>query len=357
MKKGGLIRLSMILLCILMTGCLGGCKNSDRGKVVFTTSLANDELFRIDQVSCTLPEYMLYLVNTQNKYEEVFGKEIWEVSFEGITLEDNVKDNVLAKIARMKSVYLLACQKEITLTEQEEKLLQEAAKKYFSSLSKVEVEALEVTEEVVLQLYRENALADKVYRQIIAGVNPEISDDEARTVTVEQILLRTSTKDAYGNVIAYSETMKEEALDRIKSVRELAVSGEQGFTELAGRYSDEETIRISLKKGEADPALEKVVFSLQTDEISEVVETADGYYLLKCISTFDKDQTDANKLVLIEKRKNEAFSKEYDAFVEGLARKLNEKLWKKIELNRMPGVNTKSFFEIYDALDISMGGL
>ena len=348
MKKGRLIRLCMMLLCILLTGCLGGCKDSDRGKVVFTTSLAQDELFRIDQVSCTLPEYMLYLVNTQNKYEEVFGKEIWEVSFEGITLEDNVKDNVLAKIARMKSVYLLAMQKEITLTEQEEKLLQVAAKKYFDSLTKLEVETLGVTEEVVLQLYRENALADKVYRQIIAGVNPEISDDEARTVTVEQIFVRTSTKDAKGNVIAYSEAMKAEALEKINSVREQAIAGEQGFTELAGKYSEEENIRISLKKGEADAVLEKVVFNLQTDEISEVIEAADGYYLLKCISTFDKAQTDANKLVLIEKRKNEAFSKEYDAFVESKARKLNEKLWENVELNQTPGVNTNSFFEIYE---------
>lgn len=348
MKKRGLLRAGMMLLCILLMGCLGGCKDSDRGKVVFTTSLAKDELFRIDQVSCTLPEYMLYLVNTQNKYEEVFGKEIWEVSFEGITLEDNVKDNVLAKIARMKSVYLLAKQKEIILTDQEEKLLEQAAKQYFSSLTKAEVEAIGVTEEVVLQLYRENALADKVYRQIIAGVNPEISDDEARTVTVEQILLRTCTKDAEGNEIAYSEAMKAEALDRIKFIREKAVSGEQGFTELAGRYSEEENLRISLKKGEADAALEEVVFSLQTDEISEVVETADGYYLLKCISTFDKAQTDANKLVLVEKRKNEAFSKEYDAFVENKARKLNEKLWQQIELNQTPGVGTTSFFEVYE---------
>lgn len=347
MKKKVFMKSGWMLLCILLICCLGGCKDSDRGKVVFTTSLAKDELFRIDQVSCTLPEYMLYLVNTRNKYEEVFGKEIWEVSFEGITLEDNVKDNVLAKIARMKSVYLLALQREITLTEQEEKLLQEAAKKYFGSLSKKEADSLGVTEEMVLQLYRENALAEKVYQQIIADVNPEISDDEARTVIVEQILIRTSTKDAYGNVIDYSESMKAEALEKINSVRELAVSGEHGFTELAGRYSDEENIRVSLKKGEADATLEKVVFNLQTDEISEVIKAEEGYYLLKCISTYDKAQTDANKLVIVEKRKNEAFSKEYDAFVESKARKLNEKLWEKIELEQTRNVNTKSFFDIY----------
>ena len=51
MKKRRLIRLCMMLLCIFLAGCLGGCKDSKRGKVVFTTSLAKDELFRIDQVS------------------------------------------------------------------------------------------------------------------------------------------------------------------------------------------------------------------------------------------------------------------------------------------------------------------
>ncbi len=342
-KKG-----RIFICCLLLIGCLSACGDSERGKVVFTTALAKDELFRIDKVSCSLPEYMLYLTNVQNRYEDAFGPQIWEVDYQGMTLGDNVKDNVLAQIARMKSVYLLALEKEVTLTEREEALLAQAAKAYVSSLSKTEVETLGITEEVVLKLYKENALADKVYQLIIAQVNPEISDDEARTITVEQIYMKTVREDKDGNKIPYSEDMKKAVLEQMESLRQKAVEGENGFTELAGKYSEKEAIRISFQKEEVDATLEKVAFGLQTDEISQVFEAEDGYYLLKCISTFDRAETDANKLVLIEKRKNEAFRKEYDTFVEKQARKLNEKLWQKVEMNQTAGVDTKNFFEVYE---------
>lgn len=348
MKKKLFNRFCVGLAVLLTVGSLCACGNSDRGKVVFTTGFARDELFRIGEVSCTMPEYMLYLTNTQNRYEGVFGQEIWGVTFEGTTFEDNVKDIVLAKIAQMKSVYLLAKEKELTLTEEEEERLKLAAGEYFTSLNETEVEAMGVTEDTVLQLYTQYALADKVYQQIIAAVNPEISDDEARTITVEQIVLKTHTMDSEGRLIAYSDNMKAEALEKMQEIRELATDGEHGFTELAGKYNEEDMIRISFKKGEMDAAIEEAAFQLQTDEVSQVIETQYGYYLLKCISTFDREQTDANKLVLIEERKNEAFGKEYEAFVKTLARKLNDKLWQQIELIHAEDVETDSFFDVYE---------
>ena len=92
---------AMLLLVMALTAC-----SKDRGKVVFTTGFEEDELFRIGEISCTMPEYMIYLTNMQNKYEEAFGEEIWEITFENATLEDNVKDIALAQIAQMKSVDL-----------------------------------------------------------------------------------------------------------------------------------------------------------------------------------------------------------------------------------------------------------
>lgn len=349
MTKRFLYKLSVGLAVLLTMGSLCACKDSERGKVVFTTGFAEDELFRIGEVSCTLPEYMLYLTNTQNRYEEVFGEEIWQVTFEDTTFEDNVKDIVLAKIAQMKSVYLLAKEKGITLSEEEKETLSKAAEQYYASLSKAEKETMKVTKEDVLQLYTEYAMADKVYREIIAGVNPEISDDEARTLTVEQIVLKTHTTDSEGKMIAYSESMKAETLKKMQEIRELATDGEHGFTELASKYNEEENIRISFKKGEMDIAIEEVAFNLQTEEISRIIETPQGYYLLKCINTFDKEQTDAYKLVLEEERKNEAFGQEYEAFVKKLARKLNDKLWQKVELIRTEDVETDSFFDVYES--------
>lgn len=337
------------LVVLLLVGTLCACRDTgEQGKVIFTTGFASDELFRIGDISCTMPEYMLLLTNMQNEYEGVFGEQIWDVTFEDTTLEDNVKDIVLAQIAQMKSIYLLAKEKEIVLTEEEENNIGLAAENYFSSLSESEAGTLGVSQEVVEQLYREYTMARKVYQQIIAQVNPEISDDEARTVTVEQILIKTHTTDGAGNIIEYSESMKADALKKIQEIHELAINGENDFTQLAAKYSEDDVIHYSIRKGEVKTAVEEVVFNLQTDEISDVVESEDGYHILKCITTLDREETDANKLVLIEKRKNEAFSKEYDTFVGTLARKLNDKLWQQVELIPASEVSTNSFFDVYE---------
>ena len=73
-NSGGTMRKRLIkmgqlfLCCLLLIGSLSACGDSERGKVVFTTALAKDELFRIDKVSCSLPEYMLYLTNVQKLF-------------------------------------------------------------------------------------------------------------------------------------------------------------------------------------------------------------------------------------------------------------------------------------------------
>lgn len=327
------------------TAC-GGDGNDT--KVVFTTGFGKDEVFRIDNEACTKAELMVYLTTTQNQYESVYGAEIWNTTLDGVTLEENVKETVLAKIAQIKTMYLLAEEKGVTLDETEETLIKKAAEEYYRSLNEIEVEQIGVTIEMIEKLYREYVMADKVYQQIIQDINPEISDDEARTITVQHILIRTVMSDGNGNVIPYSEEDKKEAYNEIMEIREQAVSGEHDFAELAAQYSDDSTISYSFGKGEMDAAFEEASFQLGTDEISGVVESEVGYHIIKCINTFNREETDANKLEIVEERREEAFGQEYDAFVDTLARKLNQKVWDAITLIHDSNVGTSNFFDVYE---------
>lgn len=178
------------VLGISMVTGLTACGSSDGTKVVFTTGFGKNEVFRIGDESCSKAEIMIYLTTTQNQYENVYGTEIWNTSLNGVTLEDNVKETVLARIAQIKTMYLLAKEKEVTLDEAEEAKVVQAAQEYYSSLNDTEIEAMGATEEIVENLYREYAMADKVYQLIIQDINPEISDDEARKITVQQIFLQ-----------------------------------------------------------------------------------------------------------------------------------------------------------------------
>ena len=344
--KNGIV---IALIGILTSGSIVACgKGEEEMPSGLFSGLAKDELFRVGDVSCSVSEYMVFLTNTQNQYESVYGSEIWDVALGEITLEENVKDTVLAKIAQIKTMGLMAESKGLCLTEEQEGKVQAAAAEYYGSLSEAEVTALAATQEEIAGLYREYALADMVYQQIVDSVDPEISDDEARTITVDQIHMKTYTIDSQGTRMEFSDTMKSEVEEDMHDIYEFATVDGRDFTELANKYNQADTVRWSFRKGEADPALEEVGFALATDQVSEVIETEDGYYLLKCISTYDKEQTDANKEQIIQQRKDEAFGQEYDTFVETLSKKINEKLWNSIELLQDEAVDTDDFFEVYE---------
>lgn len=347
MNLGKKIMIWGLVAVFLMTGLAACGKEGGDTRLVFTTGFGKDEIFTVGDESCTKAELMVYLVNMQNQYENVYGEEIWNTSLDGVTLEENVKETVLAQIARVKTMYLLALEKGVVLEEEEEARVQQCAQEYFDSLTEAEAELLELSYETVEKLYREYVLAEKVYQHIIQDVNPEISDDEARTITVQHILLRTVTTDAAGNVIPVSEEEKKAAYKQMMQIRTLALNGEQDFGELATQYSEDSTITYSFGKGEMDKAFEEASFELGTDEISKVVESEVGYHIIKCINTFNREETDANKLEIVEQRRKEIFGQEYDAFVANLARNLNQKLWDKITMISGEEVETADFFEVY----------
>ncbi|MCM1144782.1 MAG: peptidylprolyl isomerase [Blautia sp.] len=339
-----LAALLALLMAFQLIGC--GAGNSNGVKVVLTTGFHKDEIFRIETVSCTLPEIMVYLTNIQNQYESAYGVQIWDIDLGGMTLEQNVKDIALAQIAQIKTMNLMAGTYKVELTEEEKAQVGHAVEDYYQSLNETEIEAMGVDEGVIRNLYTEYAVAEKVYQYIIKDINPEISDDEARTITIQHILFKTCAIDGTGARIEYTQKAKEDAYAAACEVWEKAKAGED-FDELVRHYSEDDKSTYSFGKGEMDPAFEKAAFNLGTGEISDIVESSYGYHIIRCVNTFDKEETDSNKVKIVEQRKEEVFGQEYDAFVETLTRKLNEELWDSVHFIHDENVTTSRFFDIY----------
>lgn len=354
LKKNNLKSRLAVFLCICMLAAFSACggRGADT-KVILTTGFYSDEVFRIENKSCRLPEVMVYLTTLQNQYEEVYGAEIWQVNLDGITLEENVKEMVLAKIAQIKSLNLLAESMDVKLEEEEFKKVELAAETYYASLNETEIELMGVTPELIEQLYGEYALAEKVYAHIIRDINPEISDDEARTITVQHILIKTYTTDGRGERVEYSESAKEAAYARAAEAYALAMDGSHTFEELIARYSEDNVATYSFRKGEMTDSFERAAFNLGNNEISAIVEDEYGYHIIKCLNTFDREETDQNKLKIVEERKKEVFGKEYDVFVDTLTRKLNDEVWEAVTFLHDERVTTKNFFDVYEEYFVS----
>lgn len=340
--------MSAVLLAVVFmaTGCRIGLSEFGNTKIVLTTGFDKDEVFRIDRMSCRLPEVMVYLTNTKNQYEQALGSQIWQTSYEGETLGENLKETVLARMARIKAMNLLAEKYGISLSDEEFRNAAKAAKQYYEALNDRERQLLAVDEKLLCTMYEEYALAGKVYEYLIADINPEISDDEARTITVQHILIKTYSMNEEGERVPYHDQAREAAYKKACDALRRARDGED-FMSLVTEYSEDSNSSYSFGKGTMDTAFEEAAFNLGTDEISDIVETEHGYHIIKCISTFDRDETDRNKVKIVEQRRKEVFNEEYSGFVEGLARSLNEELWDTVGLIDDAEVTTSSFLDVY----------
>ncbi|RKJ43774.1 peptidylprolyl isomerase [bacterium 1XD8-76] len=335
-------RWTALALSLFLALGLGGCESINRDtKIVLTTGFTKDEVFRIETASCYKKEVMVYLTNLQNQYEQVYGTEIWQQERDGVTIEQSVKESVLAEIAQIKTMNLMAENYGLSLNETEQSAVEEAAKTYYESLTETEKEQLDVTVDTIRQLYREYALADKVYDYMIKDVNPEISDDEARTVVVQQILIRTGTQEQ-----PYSDEQKSYAYAQAVEALRRVEAGED-FDVVAARYSEAAESTVSIRKGDRDAAYEETAFELGNEEVSDVIETPEGYYILKCVSTLNREETDSNKVKIVEERRKEVFGREYDSYVQTLTRHMNEELWQEITLLHNSEITTSDFFEVF----------
>ncbi len=324
--RGNRQRKAALALAICALLWLAGCRFG-KTEVVFTSNLSENDVFVINDRICSLAEAKVFLTNYQNLYGTVYGINLWEHDFGDNSLKQYVKDLTISQLAQIVSMDFLAEQQEISLSEEELRQVERAAKDYYKSLSKEEIRYMGVDETVISDLYRQYGLANKLYTQLTADINEEVSDDEARVMEAYRIFVSTQEK--------------------ANKVTEGLQAGAD-FLTLASSYNEESQAEITFGRGTLPAEVETVAFGLEPEGISEAIQTETGWYFIKCISNYNQELTDENKQVILERRRKEAFDDVYEAFVETLSSEFNQELWDSIEIEADANIKTKSFFETYE---------
>ena len=316
----------MCLAACMLSGGPVSCSHFENTEIVLTTGLTENQLFKVGNCVCTLPEAMIYVMDYQRQYESVYGVEMWEHDFGGITLEEYVKNIIVSQLAAMKAVTLLAKEYEVTLTEAETETVKKAAKEYYSAMGSEAVKYMGLKLEDVENLYYDHVLSRKVYQEITKDVNMEVSDDEARIITVQQIRVDS----------------KESAED----IQEKLAEGKE-FMTLASAYSQDSQISYTFGRGEKDPVYEEAAFALENEGVSDIIEGEDGFYILKCVNNFDREATEANKITMVERRRDEIFSGVYEELVANTPSEFNTKVWEQVHFEDWGEEIPESFLEVY----------
>ena len=329
MRKITLGILAVYMASVLLTGCTIG----DTEYVLDIEAVVpqGNHVFSINGSKCTQEEAKLYLCNYQNLYGNEYGMNLWEHDFGAMqkdeTLASYVKDITLSQLANIICMNLLADNKEITLTDVEKKMAEVAAKEYYASLSAAEIAYMGVDLEQMEEFYTRYAIAEKLYATLTQGVNEEVSDDEARVIRVQQIFV----------------TVQEDAL----AVQKKLAAGDD-FASVASNYNEADTIETTMKRGEYPPDVDEEAFNLDNGQQSDMIITTEGYYFIKCLSKFEAELTELNKLNIIAQRQKQQFDDVFHAFIVASEFDLNEQIWADIDIDTSGNIKTDSFFEVYD---------
>lgn len=340
-------RVLSLALCICCMLSLSGC-----GKVIFVTGMGWNQLFTIGDQSGSQKEFNVYFVTLQNLYKQTYGEDVF--TREGNdTVAESLKEYALELLVKVKVLNGMAEENGISLDESELALAEQASSLYWDELTKEDIEYLDVEKTLIQQMYEEYALAVKTAESLIEDVDTEISDDDARTVTVQSILIRTYDIDEEGNRVEFSEEEKQEAKEYAQEIRDEIQYGMDNylgitFAEYIAEYNEDSVSTYTFGKGEVDSAFEEAAFNQQIGTISDVIETEDGYRIIKTIALSDDEEIEANKEILVQEKIETAYESIYNAYVQELDYNLNKNRWAQIELCSEEEVTTSNFFAVYE---------
>lgn len=329
---------AIVAAVVLATVSFSGCGvKSDTPVIGKLMGLDENQIFQVEELICTKPEYALVLMNTQNQYRNDFGGTVdWNVKFDNnTTLQNFVMEKVKEDITVKYTLAALAEKNGIMLSDVENADISDMAEEYYISLNEAERQYTGAEKSDVENVFRNYLLADKLYSQLTDQIGTDVSDEEARVIKIQYIRMNSDT------------TKESKIKSTYQDVTDLVYGGYQQFAREAKQYSEDDVVEKTLKKNEATALYEKEAFNLSNEEISNVIQDGKDYYLVYCVESYMKNETAENKQSIISKMKQTEFNSQYNKFLEEAETDFNTDAWENIKLSDDINVKNTSLMQIY----------
>lgn len=272
---------------------------------------------------------MLVIATERNRYRDVYTDQIWQVQIDeaGTTFQAYLLSEIREFMAELRTMNLLADERDIRLSGQEKEQLKTLASDYYESLTPEDKAYIGADEDDIYELYEQYHRANKLVDELTKDVNLEISDSEAKVITVQEIALSDEAQ-----AVQFYAQVTEEGADFVSRARSISQDGE---------------IEKQVGRGERPKAYEDVVFALDEGEVSPVISVDGVFYIVKCIDDYDEDATLERKTRLALKRKSQAFRQIYEEFSAEYPVEIRGDIWSMDTLAKGKESTTTSFFTQY----------
>jgi hypothetical protein len=304
--------LAMTLGVSSLSGCTATLEEEDYSKTVVATY--GDQNIYLDEANFNA-RYYQYLY--ESFYGSYYGSDFWSTDTGSGTMEENVKENIMAEILQTYVLLEHADEYDVSLSDADKEKVESAVTDFLDSSDENLIEAAKATEELVTKIYTNNALANKVWQAVVDGADTEVSDEDARQVTVKYVLI-SEDDETYTD----GEATATEIADKVKAGTDIDTVCEDydNLSATEDSYS---------KNGDNDTDLGKEAATLSTGETVTYQLEGTGWYVIYCTTDDDKEAAETAKEEIIEDRQTELFETTYSGWSKKKF-KVDEDVWAEI---------------------------
>lgn len=319
--KKGMSFLLIFVLALSMTFVTGCSKKEDSElkKVVVTV---NDSKITLEDMM-----FYIYAVEAQGNYYEqmyqsYFGTSYWDTEYEkGVTIRQMLKKYVMDTIVMNEILYEKAVAEKIELTKEEKEENAKNTKEMFAGLSESVIKQTGFTEDKLLAVQERTAIVYKYQDSIVEGfdiddaaIKATIKAEEHRQYNTEYMLFSTKKADEKGAPVEMTDEEKAALLVKAEEVLTKVNAGET-LDALAEKYKDANKDVLNFVNGDetASEKYQKAAVKLKNNEYSKVVETEEGYYVIKMVDNNSTEAYDAAVAGAINQEESRRFTEAYEA--------------------------------------------
>lgn len=321
---------------VLAMTVLAGCSSSLNEDAVVLT-VGDSEL--------TADVANFYARYTQAQYETYYagylGEDMWNSEAEeGVTYEESVKDGIMEQLEIMLVLEDHMADYDIALTDAEKEVIKEQAKKFDEANSLENKEKVSGSSETVERVMTLMTIQEKMMNAIRSGADTEVSDEEAAQKNMQYVFYSyTASEEETGSDTEETEETDTVDKDSIKAQAEEFAQGAASASDFEA-YAEKQGVEVSTATFDSEStnpeaAVVEAADQMEEGEVSEVIETESGCYVVKLTSLLDRDATDAEKETIIEQRKSDLYTETCEGWLDEADIDVNESVWKKVDFNQI----------------------
>lgn len=292
----------------------------------------NEIIIRVDDEEVSYSEVVLYLKYIQSYYENIFGEDIWDYKLGETTIGELAKKDVIDTIIERKITKKQWENYEVVITEEDEIKINDDSTDYLKNITQENTEYYGITSEEVYQFFFDNLMTERVYDAATMDVDTDVSDEVAKQITIQYLLVSTRKVADDGNIVELAEEKKNSAYIKAQELLTEAATVED-FASFSKSNTDSVEVEITIGKDDLEKVIEDAAFALKTGEMSNIIEGSDGYYIIYCVDDYNEDATLEKKEEVIDERQSKEFIKLFEQWERDVEVEINEEVWDQIQFD------------------------